>query len=378
VKGELENLFRQAPVGIAVFEDPDHVVLLANPTLQRIPWGGQRDDLVGTPFPRVMPEPPGRLRPEARDGVYRTGAAYVRNEAPWVLRNADGSPRTAYLNYVVDARRDGADNVVGTVVEVHDVTEQAQGWQRTEAALHARDSFLSIASHERRTPVTGMLLRNENVRRDFPRKKAGVLSEDNVLRWLEQTDHGLRRMDRLVADMLDASRWQLDETVLERTETDVVALLRGVAEAFAPELEAAKIAVSLLGPPSLRLSVDELRLEQVFSNLFTKAIRYAPGAPLAVSIVEDTRYVRFTFRDGGPGISRSDRERIFRRFERLVPADDISGLGLGLYIVRELVEAHGGTVRVESEPGDEAAFCVELPRVGPEGAAHGAAGRQRE
>jgi signal transduction histidine kinase len=111
-------------------------------------------------------------------------------------------------------------------------------------------------------------------------------------------------------------------------------------------------------------SWDAYRIEQVLVNLLTNAIRYAPGKPLEVSVFAADGSAGFAVRDRGRGIPAADQERIFQRFERLVSPNDVSGLGLGLYIAREIVIAHGGTIRVESEPGQGARFVVELPREG--------------
>jgi signal transduction histidine kinase len=111
----------------------------------------------------------------------------------------------------------------------------------------------------------------------------------------------------------------------------------------------------------LLLEADRFRLEQVITNLVTNAIKYAPGAPLRVEVGVEQGAARLVVQDGGPGIPKPDQERIFRRFERLVSADEVSGLGIGLYIANEIVRAHRGSMRAEGDVGEGARFVVELP-----------------
>jgi signal transduction histidine kinase len=104
-------------------------------------------------------------------------------------------------------------------------------------------------------------------------------------------------------------------------------------------------------------------MEQVLTNLITNAIRYAPGAPVEVRLTAESSRVTLCFQDNGPGIPEKDHERIFERFERLTPESSVSGLGLGLYIAREIVRVHDGSIRLRSEPGQGTCFIIELPAV---------------
>ena len=110
---------------------------------------------------------------------------------------------------------------------------------------------------------------------------------------------------------------------------------------------------------------DRARLDDVLANLLSNAVKYGQGKPIEVSVEAGERSARLTVRDHGIGLAPEDQARVFERFERAVSGHEYGGLGLGLYIVRELVQAHGGTVRVESAPGAGAAFIVELPYAGP-------------
>jgi signal transduction histidine kinase len=119
-------------------------------------------------------------------------------------------------------------------------------------------------------------------------------------------------------------------------------------------------------PPALPYVGDEFRLEQVITNLISNALRYAAGKPVSVTLSSDTAEARICVRDRGPGIAPADQERIFEQFERGGSAAGVQGLGLGLYISREIVRAHGGRLLVESVPGEGAAFTVALPVAAPQ------------
>jgi len=134
-----------------------------------------------------------------------------------------------------------------------------------------------------------------------------------------------------------------------------------VIDRFEPQWAAAQMEVERNLEAGLFGVWDSYRLEQVLTNLFTNAMKYAPGAPVKVSAVRRGALAVLTVSDRGPGIAQHDRERIFGRFERATSERSVSGLGLGLYISQQIVRAHGGNIRVESHEGGGASFVVELP-----------------
>jgi signal transduction histidine kinase len=151
---------------------------------------------------------------------------------------------------------------------------------------------------------------------------------------------------------------------------DWAELAREVVERFGATLSTAGIEVRFEGLERAPVRADRFRLEQVLTNLITNAVRYAPRAPVVIRLEriagsgENQGGTRLVFSDRGPGIAAENQERVFQRFERLISAVEISGMGLGLYIVREIMRAHGGTIRVEAEPGGGARFVAELPGPG--------------
>lgn len=290
----------------------------------------------------------------------RTGEPY---EIEYRLRRYDGKYRW-HLGRAVPCR-DEQGRIVrwyGTNTDIHEVFEAREA---LKGAINARDTFLSIASHELRTPITGMKLRTQLMRRKVQRGDESVFDRENVVKLVEQVDEGLDRMNRLVEDMLDISRIQGGRLRLHVDTVDLMAVVRHILERFESQLSQASIPVLLDGADGLLLSADRFRLEQVLTNLVTNAIRYAPGKPLRVKVFAENGIARVVMQDGGPGIPKIDQERIFRRFERLVSADNVSGLGIGLYIASEIVRAHRGSMRAEGEAGEGARFVVELPMASP-------------
>lgn len=219
--------------------------------------------------------------------------------------------------------------------------------------LRVRDEFIRIASHELATPLTATKLalrRLESV--DLPdgaRHSVGVLQRQ------------VRRLEQLVSEMLDTTRLQIGRVALERRPVDLVAVTRGVIELLVegdPELAQQ---VTLRGVPTSVGLWDPARVDQIVTNLLSNALKYGERRPIDVTITSHDGFARLAVRDRGIGVAPEAVERIFNPFERAAPIEAYGGLGLGLYIVRRVVEMHGGRISVASEPGVGSTFTVELP-----------------
>jgi PAS domain S-box-containing protein len=227
----------------------------------------------------------------------------------------------------------------------------------SEAALAARDEFLLVASHELRTPISVIGLQAHQIRRMIDRGEP----VERLRAAAETSIRQIDRLDELVKVLLDVTRIASGQLELDREEVDLPDL---VAEVVGRLREQAGHAGSPIHTdvPVLVGRWDRLRIDQALTNLLGNAIKYGEGKPITVSAraVAGGR-VAIEIRDRGIGFSREDRARIFDKFVRAVPLAHYGGLGLGLYITRQIVEAHGGTIDAASEPADGATFVVTLP-----------------
>ncbi len=232
-------------------------------------------------------------------------------------------------------------------------------FRNAQEALRARDEFLAVASHELKTPLTPLQLKIQVVQRLVGRA-GGSLAPDQLAEALRGADRHIRRLVERIDDLLDMSRAGNQPLHLALAPTDLGATVHDVVERHLSELDRAGCEVAMTVAREVVGRWDSARIEQVFTNLLVNAMKYAPGR---IEVEVDANRVRahLLVRDRGPGIAPEDQERIFMPFERAVSYLRTSGFGLGLYIVRQIVEAHGGAVRLESALGKGSTFLVELP-----------------
>jgi signal transduction histidine kinase len=230
----------------------------------------------------------------------------------------------------------------------------------TKNAVEARNRFISVAGHELRTPLTVLRLQLSMARRKFMQSPS-ELTTDTASQLLDQLDRQVERLVPLVDEMLDVSRIQSGKLQIRLERFDLSALVADVVERFEPLLSEAGCEATLDCPENAIGEWDRFRIEQVLSNLLSNAARYG-GGHVRTGLRCEPEAVELRVSDQGPGIAEEDQQRIFQPFERADAVNGKAGLGLGLHIVRQIVEMHGGTIRVESEPGDGATFIVRLPR----------------
>jgi signal transduction histidine kinase len=191
-----------------------------------------------------------------------------------------------------------------------------------------------------------------------PAKAAGL--EPWVAK-LETANARLQRLARLVEELFDVSRLSYDQLPMRRSEVDLSVLAADAGSRWQEELARVKCAYTLEAPEPVVGQWDGVRLEQVIDNLLSNAMKFGPGQPIHLAVKKESGGARLTVRDFGTGIAPEDQGRIFERFERGVSEENYGGFGLGLWISREVVQAHGGRITVESAPGQGATFTVELP-----------------
>jgi signal transduction histidine kinase len=233
-------------------------------------------------------------------------------------------------------------------------------YRQAKEAILARDEFLSVASHELNTPLATLTLQMDDLLR--PGHGRGGDPEDAaLLRARRQLD----RLARLVGNLLDISRISARRLPLTPIEMDLAAVTREATEQFGPELERSGSSLRLATEAPVLGRWDPLRIAQVVTNLMSNACKYGAGKPIEVKVERVGERAVLTVRDHGIGIEPDHLDRIFEVFARAAPSRHYGGLGLGLYITRQVVEAHGGVIRVESTLGAGATFTVELPREAP-------------
>jgi PAS domain S-box-containing protein len=239
-----------------------------------------------------------------------------------------------------------------------DITEKLKIETQLKDAVSSRDEFLSIASHELKTPLTSLMLHTQLVQRDG----STFSSQEKMGRFVEQVDRQTNRLARLVDDMLDITRISSGKLSIEKKELDLCLLITEVIERFKLTFEQEGIKVELLCDEKLEGAFDRMRMEQVLANIFTNCIRYGNRNPISIRAHRDGNLARIIVKDNGIGIEKEAQSRIFNRFERAVPASSVSGLGLGLFISKQIIELHDGKIMVESEGiGMGSTFIVELP-----------------
>jgi PAS domain S-box-containing protein len=302
--------------------------------------------------------------PDHVDRVRELFKAHLVSGEPWEdtfpLRSRSGEWRW-FLSRALPIR-DETGRIVRWFGSNTDITEQRAVQQELEESVRARDEFLSIASHELRTPLTSLKLQSQMFLRATKPGTVTALQVEPVRRLAEQMDKQTSRLNRLVEDMLDIARIRTGRLQLAPAPTSLNALVDEVVERLRPSMLAAGVTPQVLRSEAIVGTWDHFRLEQVLTNLLTNAMRYGGHQPVEIRLERAGLFARLSLEDHGLGLRPEDHERIFNRFERAVSADEISGLGLGLYISRQIVEAHRGRLWVESAgEGRGATFFVELP-----------------
>ncbi len=249
----------------------------------------------------------------------------------------------------------GAPGAVGAFIDVTDL-KVSQALLRQADRL--KEDFIAMASHEFRSPLTALRLQAELLRRGL---LAGAPDAAALERSLLVVDAQVDRLEALLGTLLDVSRLGAGCLALDVGEFDLAALAGEVVERHAAEAAAAGTRIRLAPGPAVG-RWDRCRLDQVITNLVGNAIKYGAGRPIEVAVRADAGAATLVVRDEGIGIAPEQLDAVFERFERAGNAVHLPGLGLGLWITRKLVEAHGGAIAVESAPGRGTTFSVTLPR----------------
>ncbi|MBI3541923.1 MAG: HAMP domain-containing histidine kinase [Deltaproteobacteria bacterium] len=289
---------------------------------------------------------------EINEKAVRVASGDFRGSIP--IRSRDEIGRLAReVNQMSEALRKSHSELEARVQER--TAENARLLEEARAALQARDEFFSIASHELRTPLTSLFLQLQLLDRELSS------GSERVGKMLGISLQQARRLTGLIEELLDVTRIRLGKLELHYETCDLSQLVQETVTLLGPEAERAGSRVSLSTPEPAVGRFDRNRINQVITNLLINAIKYGEGKPIELRVEVAGARGTLIVADLGMGIAPEQQQRIFERFERAVSGTNISGLGLGLYITRQIIEAHGGSIHVSSEPGRGSTFRVELP-----------------
>jgi signal transduction histidine kinase len=229
-------------------------------------------------------------------------------------------------------------------------------YREAHDALAMRDEFLSVAAHELRTPLTALQLDLASLARAH-----GARGDDATAGKLKRALQQAERLGKLSDGLVDVARLSMGLIVLQYVDLDLRELVTTMLDRHRAQAERAGCVIALGAGQPLPGRWDRARIEQALSNLLSNAIKYGAGHPIEIDVDNWEATARVTVTDHGIGIAAHDAKRIFERFERAAPSRHYGGLGLGLYVAREIVQAHGGSILVASEPRAGATFTVLLP-----------------
>jgi two-component system OmpR family sensor kinase len=289
----------------------------------------------------------------------------ARRAGSWFVQNTELRLHNADLvEHLSEARDSLEQRVRERTTELERTVELLRDAEaRASDAVHDREEFLAAASHELRTPIATLELHLSRLA--WERQKLGKSVEAESSSILQLMHRQLRRLTGVVDTLLTASGSGRNRALGWTPETDLAAVVRTVVDDLVSQsVRAPRIQLDLQEP--VRGDWDAGRLEQVVRNLVSNGIKYGAGTPIDIRLASEANgEVVLTVADHGPGIDPADRQRVFERFFRANVGAHPGGLGLGLAVVRELVEAMGGEVTLASVPGQGATFTVRLPRTQP-------------
>jgi PAS domain S-box-containing protein len=363
-RSRLQQIFQEAPAFIATLRGRDHVFEIANPRYLQLV--GHRD-VIGKPVAEALPEIVEQGFIEMLDGVLRSGQPFLGREVEILLQpEPGGDSERRFLDFVYQPMMDIGGSPAGIFVHGIDITDQVMARQivedkaeellRLTRALEMSnrelDQFAYVASHDLKAPLRGIANLSQWIEEDF-----GVEVPQEAREHLELLRGRVHRMEGLIDGILRYSRAGRMEEAPE--SVDVGELVHEVTDLLSPD-ESTHIRVQ--GPLPV-LVTERLPLQQVFLNLIGNALKHGgPGTRVEISVREAGRFYEFVVSDDGPGIAPEFHDRIFGIFQRLEARDKVEGTGIGLSLVRKIVDTRQGRVWVESGEGTGAAFHFHWPR----------------
>jgi signal transduction histidine kinase len=362
IKAESERfsqLFEQAPTFMCVLRGPNHVYELANPGYMKLV--GHRS-IIGKSVAEALPETVEQGYVKLLDQVYASGEAFLAFAAPYSYRPESSAPLTqVYLDFVYQPIKDADGKVSGIFVEGADVTSRAMADAALRDADRRKDEFLAMLAHELRNPLAPIRTAAEVISRR-------VTDDVTIQHAAEVVRRQAGQLTRIVDDLLDVTRISMGHIELKRETLLLSGIIDHAMETVAPLFRAKHHEVSVASSlEALYVRGDLARLVQSFANVMTNAAKYTePGGNISIHLGSTDDSVKVEIRDTGAGISAEFMPRLFDLFAQADRTLDRAegGLGIGLSVVKKLVEMHGGNISARSEGlGSGSTFEFVLPRV---------------
>jgi len=268
-----------------------------------------------------------------------------------------------FISYVVHLAKDH-DRIIEyqrKLRQAHHIIETIEkNYDSAQAEIKARDQFLAIASHELKTPVTSMLLEVQTAIHNIRNVSLANFSVATLLKMLEDTEQQSRRLSKMVNDLLDLSLITTGKIDLEYEEANLSYITKQVADRFVNRLPDKNQLQVIIKKPVIGY-FDKLRMEQALVNLVSNAIKYGKNKPIFIEVIGSSDKAEIIISDNGIGIPQDQQKKIFNRFERAVSSRDYKGLGVGLYITSQIINAHNGRIHLISQLNKGSTFIIEIP-----------------
>ncbi|MCL7986578.1 ATP-binding protein [Sphingobacterium sp. lm-10] len=295
---------------------------------------------------------------QADTKILKEGIAVSGKALAITKYNPDGKEiGNAWMDYLFTPVFNEKEEIDGVAFFGFEVSELVKAQLATKDLMHRKDEFMSIASHELKTPLTSLKGMLQIASRYITMEKPKATIEEFVGRSLKQTD----KLTFLINDLLDVTKIHAGKLQLNYSEFNIAEVLGDLVSGLQAEDQSLHIEVD--SPENITVTADQFRIEQVLSNFLSNAIKYSPDSKeVTVKLVlQEEHRVYISVMDSGIGIPKDKQSYVFDRFFRAEESNNYSGLGLGLYICKDIIERHGGTIGLDSEEGQGSTFWFTLP-----------------
>lgn len=353
----------RCPFGMGIYWGEDHVFFYNDVIIDFI-GPDQHPSAFGAMGQSIFqPDVWKLIEPDLR-AVFKDGKSIFHRDALVPKESKGGVLVDAFFTYSFSPIFCKNGNIGGILVVTTETTEKVAAENAFEEALKTRDDFLSIASHELRTPLTSLLIHQQLYERREAAGEEDFFTKEQQQKIIRTSGRLLSRMKHLVEGMLDVSRIQSHKLSYLFQPTDICLLVEAAVNEIIPHyLEKGATAPILSGGDcSIVIIIDPVRIQQILMNLLENALKYGEGSRVQVRIQSTSTDIYICVEDQGPGIPRNELKNIFDCYGRVQRYSEKPGLGLGLFISREIAHAHRGEITVTSELGQGTEFILRLPK----------------